>query len=147
MTSSGPERIYHLEGGLEGISALTEHIASFLCQKGWGEAQIYRVILVLDELLTNTVSYGYPRASHACPMEICVEMSMTPEGLHLVLKDNGIPFNPLNKPAPSLQASVEDRPIGGLGIHLMRSFMDHISYERQGNTNILTLKSAYQGEA
>ena len=57
----------------------------------------------------------------------------------ITISDDGIPFNPFQKASPDLKASLEDRDIGGLGIHLVRELMDSVSYKRGVGRNIVTL--------
>jgi len=56
------------------------------------------------------------------------------------VSDNGKPFNPLDHPEPDLNQPLEERPIGGLGIHLIRKFVDQLAYRRDAGRNILTLR-------
>jgi sigma-B regulation protein RsbU (phosphoserine phosphatase) len=61
------------------------------------------------------------------------------ERLTVTISDDGLPFNPLSAKAPDTKASLEDRDIGGLGIHLVRSMVDDVSYHRRIDKNVLTL--------
>ena len=93
--------------------------------------------LVLDELLTNIVSYGY---DDGLTHEISLRLRAEPGSLTAILRDDGKPFNPLEEaPAAVLDGSIEDRPIGGLGIHFMRTLMDEVTYQRQDGYNQLIL--------
>ena len=97
----------------------------------------YQLRLVLDELLTNTISYGYPEdGDHT----ITVSMSQDGSRLRFLLVDDALPFDPLTAKAPDLEAEADARPIGGLGIHLVRAIMDRVAYERVGGTNRLLLE-------
>ena len=96
----------------------------------------YQLRLVLDELLTNTISYGYPEDG-----DHTITVSMAHEGtrLRFLLVDDALPFDPLTAKAPDLGAEADARPIGGLGIHLVRAIMDRVAYERVGGNNRLLL--------
>jgi len=59
--------------------------------------------------------------------------------LDFIVTDSGMPFDPTRKPEVDINASLEDRPVGGLGIHLVRQLMDSVSYRREDGKNILTL--------
>lgn len=93
--------------------------------------------LVLDELLTNTISYGYPDGrSGTLEFQLRLENGT----LDLRLRDDGIPFNPLEEARqPDLDADLDERPIGGLGIYLVKTKMDHVHYLREAGFNQLTL--------
>ena len=90
--------------------------------------------LVTEEIFTNIVKYAYPRTGGNAVIGI-----KTGEEIKLKFEDEGIPFNPLEIPAPNLWNAPEDREIGGLGIHLVRQLMDKVEYLRDGNKNILTM--------
>ncbi len=93
--------------------------------------------LVLEELLTNIISHGYAdEGEHFIQITISLENGM----LVVCVKDDGIPFNPVTAEETDIKRPLEEREIGGLGIHLIKQFMDDIVYERVGNQNILTLK-------
>lgn len=97
---------------------------------------LYAVNLALDELVTNTILYGFDDATG---QELCVRVTVTGVELHGELADEGRAFNPLEVPAPNLDAPLRDRELGGLGLHLVRSLMDRLDYRREGAKNVLTL--------
>jgi anti-sigma regulatory factor (Ser/Thr protein kinase) len=98
---------------------------------------LFEINLVLDELFTNIVSYGYPDDN-----EDMVRISLSRRGglLTLQIEDNGVPFNPLDFEAPELPCSLEECRIGGLGIHIIRKLTDEIHYQRKDAKNIVTIK-------
>ncbi len=131
------EQNFTLRNDLNDVSQLAERIEAFGEEGGLSVQHIYQLNLVLDELLTNIVSYGY---DDALPHEIRLRLRAEPGHLTAILTDDGKPFNPLKEaPAAVLDGSVEDRPIGGLGIHFMRTLMDEVTYQRQDGCNQLTL--------
>lgn len=131
------EQNFTLRNDLNDISQLAERIEAFGEEGGLSVQHIYQLNLVLDELLTNIVSYGY---DDGLPHEIRLRLRAEPGHLTAILTDDGKPFNPLKEaPAAVLDGSVEDRPIGGLGIHFMRTLMDEVTYQRQDGYNQLTL--------
>lgn len=101
---------------------------------GLPESQLPRVELVLEELVTNLVRHAYKRSTG--DIEITCGDGAT--GFQLRIADWGPAFNPLERPSPDLGASVEDRPIGGLGIHLVRNMTDTLDYRREKDRNIVT---------
>jgi serine/threonine-protein kinase RsbW len=98
---------------------------------------LYAVNLALDELVTNVILYGFKEAAG---QTVSVQISTADSELVAAVVDDGQEFNPLEAPAPDLNAPLEDRKLGGLGIHLVRSLMDHVSYERTGSQNVLTIR-------
>lgn len=93
--------------------------------------------LVLEELVTNTIFYGYEDKNEHM---IDIMLSYDDKIVQIQLEDDGREFNPLLYKEPDLDLSLEDRKIGGLGIHFVRKIMDQISYRRLDNRNILILK-------
>jgi len=92
--------------------------------------------LVLEEALSNVIFYAYEAGSS---QEIHIEIEYVAPRLKITIKDTGKAFDPIQKEDPNLHLPVEERPIGGLGIFLMRKIMDEISYERLGKENILRM--------
>ena len=91
--------------------------------------------LALEEAVSNVMLYAYPGSSG----QVLVEAEHSAEQITFTISDSGIPFDPTAQTEPDLTLSAEERPIGGLGIHLVRQIMDSIRYERKDNRNILTL--------
>ena len=101
------------------------------------EALQFKIRLSIEEAVENVVRYAYEGGLGW--IEVGTELD--PEGvmLTILLRDAGVPFNPLETPDPDLTSSVEDRQIGGLGIYLCKKLMDHIEYKYEGGCNILTM--------
>lgn len=126
-----------LEVNLRETGRLTEMVRRFGALHGVPEDAIFVVCLSLDELVTNIVVHGGkgdPRVH-----EISLSLRAEKGKVSAEIEDDGCEFNPLEAPAPDLDAKLEDRDPGGLGIHLARSLMDQICYCRVGCRNRLTL--------
>lgn len=109
-----------------------------VCQEWLVEADlIHRVDLCVSELLTNIVSHGFARADSGRRVELSMECAG--ETLRVRIGDDGVPFNLLEHPPHVPPSSLAAARIGGLGIHLVRSFADRIGYVRQGHRNVTTL--------
>jgi sigma-B regulation protein RsbU (phosphoserine phosphatase) len=93
--------------------------------------------MALDELLTNIISYGYlDSGQHKITVDMCVEEN----ALQIVVSDGGTPFNPFEQAEPDVGASIDERELGGLGIHLVKKFMDECSNQRLDERNVVTLR-------
>ena len=126
-----------LKNEIAELSRLAETIESHGAFRGWSMKWIMNITLSLDELVTNIVSYGYRDTDEH---EIRVTLTERDRALMVVLEDDGIAFNPLSEAAmPDLEASVEERRIGGLGVYFVKSLMDEVSYERRDERNRITL--------
>jgi len=97
----------------------------------------HNVKLALDEILTNIISYAYADAREH---SIVTRFHLEHGKLTVEVQDDGRPFNPLNAPEPDTNQLLEERPIGGLGIHLVRKLMHELEYRRQNDRNILVMK-------
>ena len=93
--------------------------------------------LVTEELVVNVASYAYPDGADDY---LDVEIIRDEGHITLRFRDGGVPFNPLEREAPDTSLPIEERPIGGLGIYLVRQFMDTVEYEYTNGENILTVK-------
>ena len=102
------------------------------------EALQFKIRLSIEEAVENVVRYAYDGGLGW----IEVGTDLDPEGvmLTILLKDAGVPFNPLEKPDPDITLSAEDRQIGGLGIFLCKQLMDHIYYKYEDGCNVLIMK-------
>lgn len=92
--------------------------------------------VALDELLANALSHGMAGRDAG---SMTVEVGLDRECLTVTLSDDGPPFDPFGPTAPDTTLSVEERPIGGLGIHLVRRLVDEVSYQRRGGCNVVVL--------
>jgi len=102
---------------------------------------LFEINLALDELFTNIISYGFADTSeHMIRVRISAENDL----LTVVLEDDGIPFNPVERLSPELPCTLEECKVGGLGIHLVKNLMDEVVYSRCGNKNVLTLKKTIE---
>ena len=88
----------------------------------------------LEEVFVNVAKYAYEGTG-----TVVITLSKFRDHITFVFKDRGVPFNPLEKEDPNINASSEDREIGGLGIFMVKKIMDKVTYEYANNENILTL--------
>ena len=122
---------------LSAVRSLAQMIEGFGDANELAEQKIYMINLALDELINNTVSYGLQGVDRP-QIEITVQVSGTV--LVLTVVDNGQPFDPTQDTVPDLSSAIDDRPIGGLGLHLIKSFADRMKYEYVDDKNRLTLE-------
>jgi anti-sigma regulatory factor (Ser/Thr protein kinase) len=97
----------------------------------------FELNVVLDEILTNIIKYGYDTLG---VRSIHVEMTLAEGLLTLTVEDDAKAFNPLDRPDPNVDAPLEEREVGGLGIYFVKKLMDTVEYERRGEHNVLMLK-------
>ncbi len=100
---------------------------------------LYSVNLALDELVSNVVLYGYePNPPEG--EQITIHLEIRGADLYASVEDGGREFDPATAPIPDLGKPLEERQVGGLGIHLVRSLMDKMEYKRHATKNLLTLR-------
>ena len=98
---------------------------------------LYAVNLALDELVTNVVLYGFTDPAN---QQVLIKIATGGSELVASVHDGGRPFNPLDVKPPDLNAPLEERELGGLGVHLVRSLMDQVTYARENDQNVLTVR-------
>ncbi len=131
-----PDFTLRIPNRLEEIPPATELAAGWLLSRGASDSHIQFARLAIDEVVSNCVKYGY---ADSLVHHIEIELALEGGTLALVLIDDGLPFNPLEHPEPDTSLPVEERPIGGLGIHLLRKMADRLEYRRTEGRNRLAL--------
>ena len=129
---------------LSAVRSLAQMVEEFGDANRLPDQQVYMINLALDELITNTVSYGL-RGIARPRIEVALEISDSM--LVLTMVDNGQKFDPTQDTDPDLSSTVEERPIGGLGLHLIKTFADRVNYEYSDGRNRLTLEHDLKPEA
>ena len=126
-----------LKNDLSELARVAEAIETHGEAHGWPMKWITNANLSLDELITNIVSYGYEDTDDH---EIRVTLAEQEKSLVIVLEDDGAAFDPFSEtPDPDLDATVEERRIGGLGVYFVKTLMDEVMYERRDGWNRITL--------
>jgi sigma-B regulation protein RsbU (phosphoserine phosphatase) len=120
----------------EDMGIVDEQFTAFAEENELPDSVRQAMSIVLDELLNNVISYAYQGEKER---DIEVEFELSGRRLVLTIKDSGVPFNPFASKSPDITESIEERAIGGLGIHMVRNMMDDYSYQRQINKNVVTL--------
>lgn len=130
---------------IEQWPAVSDFFSAWANEKGCPVSDALLMEMALEELFTNTANYGYPEKEGR--VLILLESDSENHAYQVTLADNGLPFNPLSRPVPPLGLSIEEMAIGGLGIHMVREFMDHTEYCHQSGCNVFSFtKYAPSGE-
>ena len=98
---------------------------------------VFNLNLVLEEAVVNVINYAYPKEEH---QSIYLSAKLLEGSIVFVLTDTGLEFDPTKAPDADITLSADDRPIGGLGIFLIRQIMNEVKYERIDGKNVLTLE-------
>ena len=126
-----------LVNDLREIARVAAQIDEFCASQDLTSEVAFAVNLALDEILTNTISYGYDDDE---PHRIKMTVRQEAEALVIVIVDDSAAFDLSNVPPPDIGTSLEDRPLGGLGLFLVHQMMDSVEYRREEGCNIVTLK-------
>jgi len=127
---------YKLINQISELDRLAGIIENLSAEFQLNDKTTYSINLALDELVTNIISYGYEDTKEHI---ITIIFEYDDSALNITLIDDGKSFNPLNQPPPKTDIPLEERKIGGFGIHFVKKTMDAVSYERNNGNNILTI--------
>lgn len=130
------ERHLILHNDIQQIPQLADFIETIASEANLDQGLAMSLNLALEEAVTNVIEYAYPEGSDGL---VDIEAVIREGQLDFIISDSGKPFDPTAKPEVDITAGVEERPIGGLGIHLVRHIMDSVSYKREDGKNYLTM--------
>ena len=137
------KRSLTLPNDVQTIPQLAEFVEGVGEELGFDMEDTMGLNLALEEAVVNVMTYAYPKGTLGT---VQIDAEANDQRLKLVITDQGSPFDPTAKEDADITLSVEDRPIGGLGIFLVRQLMDSINYERVNGSNVLTLRKKLTGK-
>lgn len=131
------EKKLSISNQLEQLTQIAVFVEELCEELELGADLVFNLNLVLEEAVTNVIMYAFPEGGeHLIGLE-----ATTADGvLSLTVQDDGVAFDPTAVPEADVSLSAEERPIGGLGIFLIRQIMDKVVYQRTEGKNVLTMK-------
>ena len=141
MMKTNEKHSLTLPNDVEAIPRLASFVEEVAESYGADLSVTMSINLALEEAVVNVMNYAYPQGTYG---EIDITATFCDNAIIFTISDTGTPFDPTKVTDPDTTLSAEDRPIGGLGIHLVRQIMDEVSYSYENNHNILTLKKKIQ---
>ncbi len=129
----------HLTNDVSQVVALGEWIERLGEELALNSADVFQLNLALEEAVVNVMNYAYPGQTDM-PIVLCASTDEGTDGIVFRLTDNGVPFDPTQAEMPDVTLSAEERNIGGLGIFLVEQLMNRVAYEREGESNVLTME-------
>ena len=129
----------NVKATIENISAITDFINNELDLYNCPEKEKIKIDIVIDELITNIAKYAYGSDIG----DVTVQVEIDKNNIYMKFIDSGIPYNPMEQAEPDVSLSVEDRPVGGLGIFLVKKLMDKMEYGYIDEKNILKIQKCF----
>jgi anti-sigma regulatory factor (Ser/Thr protein kinase) len=126
----------HIRNSIDAIAPAVDTATAWLNGRQASATDIWFVNLAVDELVSNCVKYAYADSQEHV---IDVELQIVDQQLIVTVIDDGRAFDPLTIPPPDMSLAAEDRKIGGLGIHLLLTVSEKMTYERRDNQNRVVL--------
>lgn len=128
----------------ENLREVTEFVENMLTEKGCPEESHALIAIILEEIFINIASYAYSKEDSSENNTAEIECEISDEGtVQLTFIDNGVQYNPLEKKDPLINAAVEERQIGGLGIFMVKNMVDRMVYEYKDGKNILKIEKVF----
>lgn len=130
-----------LPGELQSLKPIRDYVNSAAAAAGLDKKSTYRLSLAVDEIATNIITHGYDEAGLAG--DILMHAKVTDDHIEIIIEDVGMPYNPLmHKDPDNLDAQLEERGIGGLGVYMALKSVDEFRYEYAdgSNRNIFVMK-------
>ena len=135
-TPDTSERHLLIHNDIQQIPQLADFVETIAEEKHLDHSLTLSLNLALEEAVTNVIMYAYPEGTDGL---VDIEAIIREHSLSFVISDSGQAFDPTAQPDADVSQSIENRQVGGLGIYLVRSIMDNVSYERNGGKNILSM--------
>lgn len=123
------------------VMSLTEEI---LRQAGCGEDDERLIGISVEEIFTNIASYAYGQGEGQVTIEFEILGEDREREAVVCFRDRGIPYNPLERKDPDLGLPIQQRPVGGLGIYMVKKFMDHVDYRYDSGNNVTTMRKRFR---
>jgi len=127
-----------LSGEMAGNAVIGPAIRSYAETHGVPPATADRVCLVVDELVANVIMHA-----RVDRLKVSFELSCGNRSVTACVRDNGLPFDPTKAPSVQLDLPLEERKVGGLGLHFVRSLSHRLTYQRTGNENLVCVTLTY----
>lgn len=132
-----------VEADVDNVPGVIEYLGNTLDEIGCDAKAIKHIKLATEEIIVNIANYAYhgydSNPDKPCVIIVSGRVNTDSREATIIIRDNGIPFNPLAKKDPNTTLKAKERKAGGLGIFLTKKFMDNVQYEYNNNQNILIL--------
>jgi anti-sigma regulatory factor (Ser/Thr protein kinase) len=131
-----PALAFKIRNDLNDLAGVAVATTEFLESKGASPEVIFAANLAIEEMVSNTIKYGY---NDCLEHQIEIQLLLGPNALEIEICDDGRPFDPCAYQAPPPSAVNDRREAGGLGIHFVRNILDSFNYVRRAGENVVRL--------
>jgi serine/threonine-protein kinase RsbW len=125
-----------IEASLEQLKKIRQELSSFFEQWKANENDVFTLLLMVDEIVTNIIRYGYENKKG----EISLDVHYTDHTAEITIEDSAPPFNPLEYPPVDIEKHLNEGKTHGLGIHVLRTYADSCEYQKTKNGNRLIIR-------
>ena len=129
-----------IEATRKNLSQVLGFVNSQLEECGCSRKARFQMDIAVEEIFVNIADYGYPGKTGMAIIR--VDADDDPHYVTVTFRDHGVPFDPLAKPDPDITLPPETRPIGGLGVYMVKKSMDDVQYEYKDGDNIFRIKKS-----
>lgn len=138
MTTPVPGAVLELDVHTElaEVARVLDTLEELCAAQGVEGVVVFGMKIAIDEVLVNIIRYAYPEGGQHV---VHLRLEILPGSVCLTVSDDGRPFDPFSVAPPDVTGSLDKRSIGGLGVHLVRQFMDEVAYRREGDRNVVTM--------
>ncbi|MCD8082304.1 MAG: ATP-binding protein [Clostridiales bacterium] len=128
-----------LQEKMDRLEEALTFVCGFLEREGCPEHDRQYFEISVEELFTNVASYAYGPDGGMVRIDCWTQADPDGKEMMISLKDWGIPYNPFARANPDLSIPVEERPIGGLGVYMVKKFMDRTEYHCEAAANVVAI--------
>lgn len=139
------EKELEVEATLDNLATVLRFVEAEAEKAGCPKKETKQLAVAIEELYVNVASYAYAPATGICIVKLQTSAESETGGwIRILLKDHGKKFNPLLQEAPDITLSADDRPVGGLGILMVKELVDRLEYMHENGENILSVEKHWQ---
>lgn len=131
-----------LKNHLSELERMSQAVSNWCRANAVSPGAEFQINLALDEVVSNVIHHGWKDNSEH---HMCVRLFRLDDELRVEVEDDATSFNPLEVPSPDVDQPLEERAVGGLGIHLVRQCMDGLEYRQSNGKNLLVMKKKLRG--
>jgi anti-sigma regulatory factor (Ser/Thr protein kinase) len=133
-----------IEADMDNLHTVLDFVEAEIEKTNCPHKIVKQIIIIVEELFVNVSSYAYETGIGVCTIQITSEQTVTGGRIRLSMRDRGKKFNPLEQTPPDITLSAEEREIGGLGILMVRGYMDRMEYQYEHGENIVSVEKDWE---